>query len=57
MEKEKLIEIFEIALVYEKSHPARLWEIICDTNNLDYDDETIGEIYDEWYKNYFVECE
>ena len=49
MKKEELIEMFEMALGYEEYDQSRLWEIICDNNDLDYDDETIGEVYDEWY--------
>lgn len=50
IKKEELIEMFEIALGYEEYDQARLWEIICDNNDLDYNDETIGQIYDEWYE-------
>jgi len=49
--KENLYDIFDFTLINSReSHPARLWEIICWQNNIDEDDERIGEIYDDWYE-------
>jgi len=42
-----------IEYYYEsESHPSRLWEIVCDDLDLDYDDETAGEIFDNIIENY-----
>jgi len=32
--------------------PSRLWEIVCDTLDIDYDDQEIGEYFDEIIKQY-----
>ena len=31
----------------DEPHPSRLWEIVCDNLDLDYEDETAGNIFDE----------
>ncbi len=37
-----------IEYYYEsESHPNRLWEIVCDNLDLNYEDETAGKIFDE----------
>lgn len=32
----------------QEYHIARLWEIVCWQNDIDDEDEVIGEIYDQW---------
>ena len=36
----------------KEQKPSRLWEIVCDTLDIDYDDESIGEYFDEILKKY-----
>ena len=55
LQKEELIEMFQIALGYEEYDLRTLWEIICDDNDLDYDDETIGNFFEEWYEENGIE--
>lgn len=54
--KQDLFDIFDTTLSNTgETHPARLWEIICWENDIDEEDEEIGEIYDEWCENSLVE--
>jgi hypothetical protein len=48
------IQISKIIKYYypKEQKPSRLWEIVCDTLDIDYDDETIGEYFDEIIKKY-----
>ena len=32
--------------------PSRLWEIVCDTLDIDYDDQEMGEYFDEIINEY-----
>jgi hypothetical protein len=47
-------QIYEIIKYYypKEQKPSRLWEIVCDKLDIDYDDETIGEYFDEIIKKY-----
>lgn len=35
-----------------EQNPARLWEIVCDDLDIDYEDETYGEIFDTIMEQY-----
>jgi hypothetical protein len=55
LQKEELIEMFQLSLGYEEYDPQTLWEIICDNNDLDYDNEITGELFEQWYKEENIE--
>jgi hypothetical protein len=55
LQKEELIEMFQLSLGYGEYDPQTLWEIICDNNDLDYDNEITGELFEQWYKEENIE--
>jgi hypothetical protein len=63
MKKEEMI-FRNAMMLYMADHiksanhePNTLWEMVCDTFNIDYENEDFGDMFDDIWENYYIKTD